>query len=319
MQLSLVIPCYNEQDNVELFYSETTKAFADCGFSYEFVFVNDGSKDETLKKLKLLFDTHKESNIKIINFSRNFGKEAAMYAGLNNASGEYVTIIDADLQQRPEIALQMVKMLDENDEYDSVAAFQEKRKESKPMIFLKDSFYKVINKLTDVEFMSGASDFRTFRRSMVNAILKMTEYHRFSKGIFSWVGFNTKFIPYEVQKRENGASNWNFRKLFKYAFNGIISFTTAPLKLASGIGAISFFASIIYIIIIIIKKLFLENVVAGYSSIVALVLMFGGLQLLCIGILGEYIAKIYIQGKDRPIYIISKFYSYEENEKGELN
>ena len=312
MRLSLVIPCYNEQDNVEKFYQETVKAFKNESFDYEFVFVNDGSKDNTLRALKKLYDEKKESNIKVLSFSRNFGKEAAMYAGLSNAKGDYVCVIDADLQQRPEVALQMVKILDENEEYDCVAAYQEERKESKAMVTLKNAFYKLINKVTEVDFVSGASDFRTFRRSMVEAILNMTEYHRFSKGIFSWVGFNTKFIPYEVQERESGVSNWNVWKLFKYAFEGIISFTTAPLKFATGLGTLAFFASIIYTLIIIIKHFAFGADVAGYDSIVALILMFGGLQLLCVGILGEYLAKVYVQVKNRPVYIISKMYSYEE-------
>lgn len=312
MRLSLVIPCYNEQDNVEKFYQETVKAFKNESFDYEFVFVNDGSKDNTLRALKKLYDEKKESNIKVLSFSRNFGKEAAMYAGLSNAKGDYVCVIDADLQQRPEVALQMVKILDENEEYDCVAAYQEERKESKAMVTLKNAFYKLINKVTEVDFVSGASDFRTFRRSMVEAILNMTEYHRFSKGIFSWVGFNTKFIPYEVQERESGVSNWNVWKLFKYAFEGIISFTTAPLKFATGLGTLAFFASIIYTLIIIIKHFAFGADVAGYDSIVALILMFGGLQLLCVGILGEYLAKVYVQVKNRPVYIISKMYSYED-------
>ena len=237
-----------------------------------------------------------------------------MYAGLSNASGDYVTIIDADLQQRPEVVLEMVKILDENEEYDSVAAFQQERKEGKAMVAMKNTFYKLINKITEIEFVSGASDFRTFRRPVVDAILSMSEYHRFSKGIFSWVGFNTKYIPYDVRERESGTSNWNFKKLLKYAFEGIISFTTAPLKFASGLGITMFLASIIYIIVIIIKK-FTVGTVAGYSSIVALILMFGGLQLLCIGILGEYLAKIYVQVKNRPVYIVSKKYSYEDENK----
>ena len=201
MLLSLVVPCYNEQDNVERFYEETVKAFAGSNFDYEFVFVNDGSKDDTLKNLKALYDKHKESKIKVLGFSRNFGKEAAMYAGLSNASGDYVTIIDADLQQRPEVVLEMVKILDENEEYDSVAAFQQERKEGKAMVAMKNTFYKLINKITEIEFVSGASDFRTFRRPVVDAILSMSDYHRFSKGIFSWVGFNTKYIPYDVRER----------------------------------------------------------------------------------------------------------------------
>ena len=313
MKLSLVIPCYNEQDNIDLFYSETVAAFGGKGFDYEFVFVNDGSKDGTLNKLKALFDSHKESNIKVLSFSRNFGKEAAMYAGLNNACGDYVTIIDADLQQRPEVVLQMIEILDNNEEYDAVAAFQKERKESTAMISMKNAFYKLINKITEVDFVSGASDFRTFRRPVVDAILSMTEYHRFSKGIFSWVGFNTKYIPYDVQERENGTSNWNFKKLLKYAFEGIISFTTAPLKFASGLGLVSFIASVIYILLVVIKRLAFGVDVPGYASIVALVLLFGGLQLLCIGIVGEYLAKVYVQVKNRPVYIISRIYSYDKD------
>ncbi len=312
MRLSLVVPCYNEQDNVEKFYHETVKAFENFNFSYEFVFINDGSKDNTLKELKKLYDNYKQSNIKVISFSRNFGKEAAMYAGLSNAKGDYVSIIDADLQQRPEVVLDMVKILDENDEYDCVAAFQEQRKESKSMVAMKNAFYKLINKVTEVDFVSGASDFRTFRRSMVDAILSMTEYHRFSKGIFSWVGFNTKFIPYEVQERESGVSNWNFWKLLKYAIEGIISFTTAPLKFATGVGAVMFVASIIYLLVVFIDHFVSGADVAGYDSIIGLILMFGGIQLLCVGILGEYLAKIYVQVKNRPVYIISKMYSYED-------
>ncbi len=312
MRLSLIVPCYNEQDNVEKFYHETVKAFKDAEFSYEFVFVNDGSKDNTLKELKRLYDSYKDSNIKVISFSRNFGKEAAMYAGLSNAKGEYVSIIDADLQQRPEIVLDMVKILDKNEEFDCVAAYQEQRKESKAMIKMKDAFYKLINKVTEVDFVSGASDFRTFRRSMVDAILSMTEYHRFSKGIFSWVGFNTKFIPYEVQERESGVSNWSFWKLFKYAIEGIISFTTAPLKFATGMGALMFVASILYLLFVFIDHFINGADVAGYDSIIGLILMFGGIQLLCVGILGEYLAKIYVQVKNRPVYIVSKMYTYDE-------
>ncbi len=315
MRLSLVVPCYNEQDNVEKFYKETVKAFSGEIFTYEFVFVNDGSKDNTMKSLKKLYDEHKESNIQVIGFSRNFGKEAAMYAGLSNATGDYVCVIDADLQQRPEVALEMYNILENNEEFDCVAAFQQERKESKVMVTFKNMFYKLINKVTEVDFVSGASDFRMFRRPMVDAILQMTEYHRFSKGIFSWVGFNTKFIPYEVQERESGVSNWNFSKLLKYAFEGIISFTTAPLKFATGLGIVGFISSIIYTLIIIIKHLAFGADVAGYDSIVALILMFGGLNLLCIGIVGEYLAKVYVQTKNRPVYIISKKYTYKEEKK----
>lgn len=312
MHLSLVVPCYNEQDNVKNFYNETVKAFSGYDFTYEFVFVNDGSKDNTFRELKKLYEEHKESNIQLIGFSRNFGKEAAMYAGLSNAVGDYVCIIDADLQQRPEVALEMLEILDSSDEFDCVAAYQKERKESKAMIAFKSAFYKVINKVTEVDFVSGASDFRMMRRTMVDAVLQMTEYHRFSKGIFSWVGFNTKFIPYEVQERENGVSAWNFWKLLKYAFEGIISFTTAPLKFATGLGLVGFIAAIIYFLIVLIKHFAFGADVAGYDSIVALILLFGGLNLLCIGIVGEYLARVYVQSKNRPVYIISKKYTYEE-------
>lgn len=312
MHLSLVVPCYNEQDNVKNFYNETVKAFSGYDFTYEFVFVNDGSKDNTFKELKKLYEEHKESNIQLIGFSRNFGKEAAMYAGLSNAVGDYVCIIDADLQQRPEVALEMLEILDSSDEFDCVAAYQKERKESKAMIAFKGAFYKVINKVTEVDFVSGASDFRMMRRTMVDAVLQMTEYHRFSKGIFSWVGFNTKYIPYEVQERENGVSNWNFWKLLKYAFEGIISFTTAPLKFATGLGLFGFIASIVYFLIILIRHFAFGADVAGYDSIVGFILLFGGLNLLCIGIVGEYLARVYVQSKNRPVYIISKKYTYEE-------
>ena len=213
MKLSLVVPCYNEEKNVSLFYNEVKKDFADVDFDYELVFVNDGSHDATYKELRKLCDG--DIPVKIVNFSRNFGKESAMYAGLRESEGDYVTIIDADLQQKPSIALEMVRMLDAEPEYDCIAAFQESRKESKLLVFFKKSFYKLINKYADTDFVQGASDFRTFRRPMVEAILSMDEYFRFSKGLFSWVGFNAKFIPYEVQERATGESKWSFRKLFR--------------------------------------------------------------------------------------------------------
>ena len=226
-----------------------------------------------------------------------------MYAGLRESEGDYVTIIDADLQQRPAIALDMVRMLDSEPEYDCIAAFQDKRKEGKVLSFFKNSFYKLINKFADTEFVQGASDFRTFRRPMVEAILSMDEYFRFSKGLFSWVGFNTKFIPYEVQERATGTSKWSFRKLFKYALDGIFAFTTAPLRIATILGLVTSFFSILYLIIVVIQKLAFGIAVAGYATIVVLILLLGGIQLCCIGIIGEYIARTYIQTKGRPIYI----------------
>ncbi len=239
MFLSLVVPCYNEEGNVEKFFSETNRVFDGKGFEYEFVFANDGSRDKTGVCLKKLYEENKENCIQVLSFSRNFGKEAAIYAGLQAANGDMVCIIDADLQQRPEVVLRMLDTINNNEELDCVAAYQEKRKESKLMISLKNAFYRIINKVTEVDFVSGASDFRLMKRNMVDAVLEMTEYHRFSKGILSWVGFNTEYIPYNAEERESGESKWSTRKLFKYAFEGIISFSTFPLKLAAYVGFIS--------------------------------------------------------------------------------
>lgn len=301
MKLSLVVPCYNEEKNVSLFYEAVKKDFAGVDFEYELVFVNDGSRDGTFKELQKLCDG--DLPVKIVNFSRNFGKEAAMYAGLKESEGDYVTIIDADLQQRPSIALDMVNMLDSEPDYDCIAAYQDERKESKLLIFFKKRFYNLINKFSDTEFIQGASDFRTFRRPMVEAILRMDEYFRFSKGLFSWVGYNTKFIPYEVEERATGTSKWSFWKLFKYAMEGIFAFTTAPLRISTVIGLITAILSIIYLIVVVVQKLAFGNDVPGYATIVVLILLLGGIQLCCIGIIGEYIARTYIQTKNRPIYI----------------
>ena len=315
MKLSLVIPCYNEEGNVEKFYSEVKRVFEGKVSDYEFVFVNDGSKDNTYKLLKKLYDEHKESNIQVLSFSRNFGKEAAIYAGLNAVRGDIVCLIDADLQQRPEVVLQMLDIMDNDPDIDCVTAYQEERKESKLMSAMKTAFYKIINKVAEVPFVNGASDFRLMKRQMVKAVLEMGEYHRFSKGLFSFVGFNTKYMPYTVCERESGESKWNFIKLLKYAIEGIVSFTTFPLKLSAYIGFISSVASIIYLIVVVIQKLAFGISVPGYATIVVLVLLLGGLQLFCLGILGEYISKIYVQVKNRPIYILKNHLGGEKESK----
>ena len=304
MKLSLVVPCYNEQDNVPLFYEAVKKDFAGAGFDYEIVFVNDGSRDATLERLKALLPG--EIPVKIVNFSRNFGKESAMYAGLRESSGDYVTIIDADLQQLPSIALEMVRILDAEPEYDCVAAYQEARKEKGSMVFFKNAFYKIVNKFTDVEFTPGASDFRTFRRSMVDAILGMKEYSRFSKGIFSWVGFNTKYVPYVVQERASGSSKWSLGKLFAYAFDGIISFTTSPLRIPAYAGAFTLLAALIYIIVSAVLRLGFHHPFTPQNVIIFLLLLLGGGIMMSIGITGEYLSKIYMQTKERPIYIVKE-------------
>jgi len=305
--LSVIVPCFNEQENVELFYSEAVKAFKELDCDYELLFVNDGSSDGTYNKLRSLCEKASDSPaIKVISFSRNFGKEAAIYAGLNECKGDFALLIDADLQQSPQTACKMYNKLKSNPEYDCVTAFQQKRKEGAILSFFKNIFYKIINRLADTRFISGASDFRIFNRKVIDAILDIKEYHRFSKGIFSWIGFNTFFMPYQVRERTHGKSKWSFYKLFKYAVEGIIGFSTAPLKIAMLAGLFSAAASAIYSIVVIIQKLAYGISVPGYATIVVLLLFLGGMQLFCLGLLGEYISKIYIQVKDRPVYIIKE-------------
>ena len=312
MKLSLVVPCYNEQDNVAALCAACEEAFAGKIPDYEIVFVNDGSKDNTWSALKALYKEKK--NLKLINLSRNFGKESAMYAGLQKAEGAYITVIDADLQQRPEVVVDMVSFLDANDDYDCVAAFQQERKEGAVLSFFKKVFYKLINSMCEIDFKSGASDFRTFRREMVDSVLEMKEYFRFSKGIFSWVGYNTYFMPYEVQARNAGQTSWSFKKLFKYAIHGIVAFTTAPLNLATYIGGISAFVSGLYMLVVLIQKLFFGIDVPGYPTLVVLILFIGGIQMLMLGIMGQYIARIYIEGKKRPIYIAKEYLESEKSD-----
>ena len=305
MKLSLVVPCYNEEANVQRFFSETQRVFEGLISDYEIVFVNDGSSDGTYNVLKSIYNDNKEL-VQVVTFSRNFGKEAAIYAGLSYAKGDLVCLIDADLQQRPEVVIKMLEAMVEDNSVDCVTAYQENRKEGKAISAVKSGFYKFINKIADVDFVNGASDFRLMKRTMVDAVLGMCEYHRFSKGIFSWVGFNTKYIPYTVEERQFGETKWTFGKLLKYAVDGIISFSTVPLKLATGVGLATSFASVIYLIVVVIQKLFFGIDVPGYATIVVLVLLLGGLQLFCLGLLGEYISKIYVQVKNRPIFVLKE-------------
>lgn len=313
MKLSLVVPCFNEEDNVQLFFDETQRAFEGVVGNYEIVFVNDGSTDNTRKNLKVIYENNRDK-VQVLTFSRNFGKESAIYAGLFHAKGDLVCIIDADLQQRPEVVIEMLEAMSEDDAIDCVTAYQENRKESKFMSVVKSGFYKVINKIAEVDFVNGASDFRLMKRNMVDAILEMGEYHRFSKGIFSWVGFNTKFIPYTVEERQFGESKWNFIKLLKYAIEGIISFSTFPLKLVTGVGLVTSFASVLYLLVVIFQKLIFGIDVPGYATIVVLVLFLGGIQLFCLGLLGEYLSKIYMQVKNRPIYVLKEHLGKNERE-----
>lgn len=310
MKLSFVIPCYNEESNVKLIHDEIAKIFLPL-YKYEIIFVNDGSSDNTLKSLKEILKNSK-TKIKVINFSRNFGKEAAIYAGLKEAKGNYISLIDADMQQDPKYVMEMVSFLDKNEEYDSVAMYQDKRKEGKVLTFFKKSFYKLINKISDTKFQSNASDFRTFRKCVIKSVLELKEYYRFSKGIFSWVGYNTYYMPYTVKERATGTTKWSFKKLFKYALDGIISFTTAPLKMATYIGLMSSFASIVYLVFVIIQKLAWGIDIPGYATIITLILFLGGMQLFSLGIIGEYIGRNYIETKNRPIYIAKEILENKE-------
>lgn len=313
MKLSLIAPCYNEAENVAAFQDAVIGAFQNCGYDFEIVFVNDGSRDATLHNLKKLYSKQK-CPVKIVSFSRNFGKEAGMYAGLEYASGDYLCFIDADLQQRPEVVREMVKILDEEPDCDVVAAYQDRRGEGKVLSFFKKSFYAVINKLSKVTLQPDASDFRTFRRSVRDSILDLNEYHRFSKGIFAWVGYNTHFIPYTACERAAGTTKWSFWKLMEYAIEGIIGFSTAPLRLATVLGFAGGVASLLYLIWVVFEKLVLGISVPGYPTIIALLLIFGSAQLFCMGIIGEYIGRIFEQSKDRPIYIAKEVLSYEDTE-----
>ncbi len=311
MKLSLVCPCYNEEKNVKAFHDACKAALDSKVESYELIFVNDGSHDNTWNILTQIC-RESDTNIKIINFSRNFGKEAAMYAGLQKAEGDFVTLIDADLQQRPEIALDMVEFLENNPDYDSVAAYQKERHEGFMLSFFKKMFYRLINRMCDIDFKQGASDFRTFRRNVTEAILNVPEYHRFSKGIFSWVGFNTHYIPYVAEERNAGKTTWSFKKLFKYALDGIIAYSTLPLRISSVVGILMSFIGAIYMLIVVIQKLTCGIEIPGYPTTIVLILFIGGLQLTSLGIIGEYISRIYIESKHRPICIIK---NYETNQK----
>lgn len=311
MKLSIVVPCYNEAENVQNFHDAVVAAFDGCGYDYEVIFVDDGSRDATLHNLKKIHQNEKTPT-KIVSLSRNFGKESAIYAGIEHAAGDYISLIDADLQQRPEIVRNMVRILDEQRQFDVVAAYQDRRGEGKALSFFKRSFYSVINKMSDVKLRSDASDFRTFRRSVAESLLQMGEYHRFSKGIFAWVGYATHYIPYTACERAAGTTKWSFRKLMNYAIDGIIGFSTRPLRLATYLGSMTAVAALIYLLIVVLQKLFVGIDVPGYASIIVLILLLGSMQLFCIGIIGEYVGRTFEQSKRRPIYLAKEIITYDE-------
>ncbi len=318
MSISLVVPCYNEEENIFPFFEKCLEVFKEEK-DIEYIFINDGSKDYTFGKIKELIKTYSKYNIIGLNFSRNFGKEAAMLAGMKKSKGDYVAIIDADLQQNPKYVKEMVRYLNENPDCDEVACYQEKRKESKLLIFFKKMFYSLINKLSEVNFEPNASDFRLLRRNVVNSLIEMEEYYRFSKGLFSFVGFNTYYMPYQVEERLHGKSSWSIIGLFKYAINGIISFSLIPLKFATVFGCFSFLLSIIYLLFIVVQKFTVGIDIIGYPTVVCLILFFGGLQMIFLGIIGEYLGRTYIESKKRPKYIIKNEINFNNLRGGGTN
>ena len=305
--ISVVVPCYNEQEVLPLFYNEINKVIAQMQSEYddlefELLFINDGSKDNTLKMLREL--SASDNRVRYISFSRNFGKEAGMFAGMENSKGDYVVVMDADLQHPPKFIPQMYKYVSEEG-FDCATTRRVSRKgESKIRSWFAMKFYKIMNKISQTEIVDGAQDFRFMTRKMVDAVLSMKEYNRFSKGIFSWVGFNVKYIEYENVERAAGTTAWSFWKLFLYSLEGIFAFSTAPLALASLLGVLSCLIAFIWIIAIIIKTIVFGESVQGFPTIMCAIFFVGGLQLFCTGILGQYLSKTYLETKRRPIYII---------------
>ena len=305
-KLSIVVPCYNEEETIPLFYPAVKKVVKQMPVETEYWFVNDGSSDDTLVELRKLHAQDLE-RVHYVSFSRNFGKEAGLYAGLQAATGDYIVVMDADLQDPPEYLPEMYKDISTG-EYDCVGMRRTDRKgEAKFKSFLSNQFYNVINKISDTKIVSGARDYRMMTRQMVDAVLSLTEYNRFSKGIFNWVGFKTKYLPYKNVERVAGTTDWSTWKLFKYAIDGITDFSEAPLAIATWAGGLTAFISIIGMIIVVIRKILEPSSSAfGWASMVCIILFLGGIQLLCLGIVGRYIGRIYMQTKKRPIYIIKE-------------
>lgn len=300
-KLNIVVPCYNEEAVLNTFYEKLTESLKDVNVSWNVIFVNDGSTDNTLEVIRKLSENE---NVNYLSFSRNFGKESAIYAGLDNADGDYVILMDADLQDPPEL---IPEMLNDVGEYDVVAARRTSRKgEPKIRSFFARNFYRIINRITHMELVDGARDYRIMTRPVVDSILELKEYNRFSKGIFEWVGFKTKWLEYENIERIDGETSWSFWHLFKYSIEGIVSFTTAPLHVSTLVGIIFSIISFIAIIFIILRTLIYGDPVSGWPSTISVILFVGGIQLFAIGILGQYLAKIYLETKNRPKYIIEE-------------
>lgn len=304
--LSVIVPCYNEEESVGLFYEELTKNdpyFAQKDMELELLYIDDGSEDRTVEEVRKLRD--RDERVHLVSFSRNFGKEAAMFAGMEHSRGDYVVIMDVDLQDPPSLLPQMLEGIEEG--YDSVATRRVSRKGEPPVrSFFARMFYRLMKKISRTEIMDGARDYRLMTRQMVNAILSMKEYNRFTKGIFGWVGFRTKWLEYENVERARGETKWNFWKLFLYSLDGITAFSTVPLMIASVVGVLFCFLAFIMIIFIIVRKLVFGDPVSGWPSLVCIMLFLSGVQFFCTGILGQYLAKTYMEVKRRPIYLVKE-------------
>ena len=302
--LSVIVPCFNEEESISNFYNEIIPIFNQINekFDYELIFIDDGSRDNTFNLIKSL--SNKDENIKYISFSRNFGKEAAIYAGLENSKGDYVVLMDVDLQDPPSLLPKMLDII-KTGEYDIVATRRVSRK-GEPVIrsFFARLFYKIMNIFTNLNLVDGARDYRLMTRIVVDSILQVTEYNRFSKGIFGWIGFETKWVEYENIERLNGESNWSFWSLFKYSIEGIVGFTTAPLSFSIFFGILISILALISLLYVFIQTLYIGNPVQGWASTVCIILFLGGIQLFSIGILGKYLEKVYLETKHRPIYLI---------------
>lgn len=304
--LSVIVPCYNEEENVRYFYEELMKNesfFKSRELDVEVIYVNDGSKDKTVDEVKKLHE--EDERVKLISFSRNFGKEAAIYAGFKKSKGDYAVMMDADLQDPPHLLPEMFKYIDEG--YDSVATRRVTRK-GEPVIrsFFARMFYKMMNKMSKTEIVDGARDYRLMTRQVVDSILALGEYNRFSKGIFGWVGYETKWIEFENVERLHGETKWNFWGLFKYSIEGIVAFSTTPLSLASFMGVLFCLLAFILIIVIIIRTSIFGDPTSGWPSLVCIISLISGVQLLCLGIIGQYLAKTYLEVKDRPLYFVKE-------------
>lgn len=302
--ISIIVPCYNEQEALPIFCERTIAILQSMKISYEILFIDDGSKDETKEILKKVAQNNNQ--IYYLSFSKNFGKEAAMYAGFCNVNGEYVVVMDADMQDPPELLPKMLQII-QTGEYDSVATRRITR-EGEPIIrsWCAKKFYQLINTISDADIVDGARDFRLMKREMVDAIVSMSEYNRFSKGIFGWVGFKTYWLAYENVERIAGVTKWNFWKLFKYAIEGIINFSQVPLSIAAWFGTVMTLFSLLVIVVIIGRRLIFGDPVAGWASLICVIIFAGGIQLFCLGIIGQYIAKIYMETKKRPHYIVKE-------------